>query len=567
MRMAVSFAVGLLLGGILTRRFTPQDSTAPSAGLLPPAQTLVEISADTSTRRGRRARRPRRARQRRSYGETSSQQSVSVDEASTRGPYYGDLARPGELQRAVDAVSLNGELVLLHGDFHRLRMLVNLIANLNDLGIYHILLLGFNKETCSVLAHRHRISCAHSSFLWDVTAAGEAGELARRRAHWQLAPKYVAWIQKFHYMRRLLEARVNILALDSDVVATADPYPHLRRFGEYTMVTAYDTKGGFANINVGIVYTQNASVGGAVHALFTEFERRVGLGLRMPPPKREGKRESLAVKLFWDQNLFNKVLLSKLIGREAFLPDDADAAWTRAHAPDLRLVGTAACGRTRSAEVLSPCHGATGGWKPIPTAAAVAAPASLTVRAPWYPRRAAYKGSTIPSLGFEALAAPGATHSGGTSHERVLLAPPWLISADNSLGHRYKHWCAPALPPAPPSRRRKATPSPIGPSPHPSPTRAPPEPQPSPSRAPPSAPTPAVRIWRGFGPEVPAQRGMLPGRSPGRSRRRVRVAGSMVSAPRRASSSISSASRRVRSRASFQCACLGTGTRRRCRPS
>jgi hypothetical protein len=250
----------------------------------------------------------------------------------------------------VRTVSVGGEIVLLHGDFHRLRMLVNLIANLNEHGIDHILLLGFNQETCTQLARRRLIGCAHSSYLWDETAAGEAGRLARRRARWTLAPKYVAWIQKFHYMRRLLEARLNVLALDvtaggsnhsnlriapvptgshwflriasvptgshgrtsccgqSDVVATASPYPHLHGpFRSFHMVTAFDTKGGFANVNVGVVYTQNVSVGGAVHTLFAEFERRVALGLRLRPPRHVAQRSGLAVRLFWDQNLFNKV--------------------------------------------------------------------------------------------------------------------------------------------------------------------------------------------------------------------------------------------------------------------
>ena len=85
-------------------------------------------------------------------------------------------------------------------------------------------------------------------------------------------------------------------------------YPYLHGpFRRFSMVTAFDTKGGFANINVGIVYTQNTSARGPVHGLFVEFERRVALGLRTPPPHQESKREALAVRFFWDQNLFNKV--------------------------------------------------------------------------------------------------------------------------------------------------------------------------------------------------------------------------------------------------------------------
>ena len=260
--------------------------------------------------------------------------------ARTNGPFYGDLHEPGELARAVRLVSRRREIVLLHGDGGRLRMLVNLVANLNELDIFHILLLGFSEAICSRLRRRAEIGCAHSSFLHN----GSLGE--RVQHHWKLKRKYVAWIQKFHYMRLLIEGGTNVLALDSDVLVNVDPYQHLHgSFGKYRLVTAFDTKGGFANINVGIVYVNNATLGGAqlhptyphhvpslttrpdpirsshhtlshrtptnhigpVHELFVEFERRVESALMLHPPKNKGERESRAVRFFWDQNLFNKV--------------------------------------------------------------------------------------------------------------------------------------------------------------------------------------------------------------------------------------------------------------------
>ena len=36
---------------------------------------------------------------------------------------------------------------------------------------------------------------------------------------------------------------------------------------------------------------------------------------------------------------------------------------------------------------------------------------------------------------------------GGAAVEKLLLAPPWLISADNTLGHRYRHILYGARPP------------------------------------------------------------------------------------------------------------------------
>ena len=65
------------------------------------------------------------------------------------------------------------------------------------------------------------------------------------------------------------------LAPAADVITMVDPYPYLHGpFSKYHFVTAFDTKGGFANINVGIIYVRNATMGGPVHGLFVEFEAR-----------------------------------------------------------------------------------------------------------------------------------------------------------------------------------------------------------------------------------------------------------------------------------------------------
>ena len=92
--------------------------------------------------------------------------------ARTNGPYYGDLHRDGELQRAIKLVSRGGEIVLLHGDAGRLRMLVNLVANLNELHIFHILLLGFSDSICNVLRseQRGRMAGGHSRSCFVVHA-------------------------------------------------------------------------------------------------------------------------------------------------------------------------------------------------------------------------------------------------------------------------------------------------------------------------------------------------------------------------------------------------------------
>ena len=49
-------------------------------------------------------------------------------------------------------VSAGGELVLLHGNEFRLRMLVNLVAELNSHGLYNALLLGFTSAPATARA-------------------------------------------------------------------------------------------------------------------------------------------------------------------------------------------------------------------------------------------------------------------------------------------------------------------------------------------------------------------------------------------------------------------------------
>ena len=373
-------------------------------------------------------------------GAAASRSGRALEEARTHGPYYGDLEAAGELEKAIEVVSRRGELVLLHGDHLRLRMLVNLIAELNSHAIFHILLLGFSEDTCDRLRARKRIGCAHSSFLRappgrTARSRGASAELVEGARRWELAPKYVAWIQKFRYIRLLLEARVNLLALDSDVLVATDPYPHLRgAFGGYTLVTMFDTKGGFANTNVGVMYIQNATIGGPVHGLFVEFERRVRLALRLPPPTDAGQRAARETNLFWDQNLFNKVLLSALAGRALYLPDDSDRGWREGHA-----------------DLLTRLSQPKQSWR---AAADVSAPDGLTVRDPWYPRASGYlwwpldAASVAAAASVEAggAAAPS-SGDGGAAVEKLLLAPPWLISADNTLGHRYRHILYGARPP------------------------------------------------------------------------------------------------------------------------
>ena len=159
--------------------------------------------------------------------------------AFTRGPYYGDLEGPGEFDLALRTVGLANEVILIHGNEKRLRLLVNLIAQWNAVGVSHVLLLAFEKSLCDALRVEGRIGCAHSSYL-------SAGPLADAIRHRELQPQYVAWLQRFRYLRLCLEARVSVLAIDSDVAVLRNPIPLMRSsMGGFPLVTTFDFKGGY----------------------------------------------------------------------------------------------------------------------------------------------------------------------------------------------------------------------------------------------------------------------------------------------------------------------------------
>ena len=134
-------------------------------------------------------------------------------------PIFGDLQSPGALRQAVQSTSRSGELVLLHADKRRLRLLVNLVAELAAWQVHHVLVLGFSSSVCTELAASGdgSLGCAHSSYL-------QTGRPAQQLSQSLLTARQVAWLQRFHLLRRLVEEeRVNVLALDTDITVHAEP--------------------------------------------------------------------------------------------------------------------------------------------------------------------------------------------------------------------------------------------------------------------------------------------------------------------------------------------------------
>ena len=390
--------------------------------------------------------------------------------AHTRGPFYGDVDAPGGLARALSAVTVGGELILLHADVRRLRLLVNLIVQLNGHGIDHVMVLGFTNDTCAALRRGARIGCVTSTYL----QSGPLAPLVKAR---RLEQRFVAWLQRFHLLRRLIEEApgVRVLACDTDLAVRVNPYASLHSaFREFQLVTTFDFKGGFANTNIGFMYIRNASARGALRGLFVEFERRVALAL--PLHATGSQRRQHTTKFLWDQNLWNKVLLSDMAGHAVYLPDGSDSAWVAANRRErlrAKFYWREARAPTPSPLRVLPPWGETterylwyemrridgggGGGnggsssrdaEPAATAATAAAPpAAVGMAASSRPSQRASRARGVSVDETERGRGTGAClhgaeclPGGGGSGEKVAMAPAWLVAMENGLGLKGKHW-------------------------------------------------------------------------------------------------------------------------------
>ena len=288
---------------------------------------------------------------------------------------------------AAARASSSRELILLTSDRKQLDLALNLIENLRELGLRHYLLLAQDAAVCEALAPRRVIACAWSSHLASaentsaLRAAGTRDSMSR------------LWLQRQHYVGRLVGAAINTLLLDSDVVLSRDPYPYLKAppFSRFHAIVLGDSTGAATplHINGGVWYVQNASTTGPLRAFYADVDAAVASQMR--------QRRASEVGLF-DQTTLNRVL-----------------DWSRGEA--LRRSSTAVGWHARMAHnallwPLTPLVEPRWEWR-----CCERTPAELPAPGGTYGR----------SFGYRWLAIAGGT--GG--EERVMKAPAWLFSAES----------------------------------------------------------------------------------------------------------------------------------------
>lgn len=215
----------------------------------------------------------------------------------------------------------NRELVLLTTNWAQLDLALNLVAQLEALGLHHHVLFGDNAR---LVEHVRRHGPPGASMVWSSLLErytqplgpdprcpsscgdeGLAGTFAMNRASLPPPPNRSAaatachaaqrehclpsaasfyrcdsvrrlWLLRHHYTARLLNMRYNVLLLDSDSMVLADPYPLVRRHLQgYTALCLHDiTARPMMTANGGTWYVRGASPEGPVQRVFASaFER------------------------------------------------------------------------------------------------------------------------------------------------------------------------------------------------------------------------------------------------------------------------------------------------------
>ena len=194
--------------------------------------------------------------------------ALPLQPAGTAGPF--DLDRRRGLRAAVAARAAHGgELVLFTSNAFGIPSAVNMALQLRRLSIEHHLVLADTRETCSTAQRTWPwLGCGWSRGMRGFTKRyGESKQVIL----WEL------WSAKWLTVARLAELKVNVLALDTDMMILDDPYPLLRSEAMRGFQLVLPPEG--SRVNLGFLYVRGASMGarGGVVSLLYDVVRRIRL--------------------------------------------------------------------------------------------------------------------------------------------------------------------------------------------------------------------------------------------------------------------------------------------------
>ena len=124
------------------------------------------------------------------------------------------------------------------------------------------------------------------------------------------------WSAKWLTVARLAELKVNVLALDTDMMLLADPYPVLRSEALRAYPLVLPPEG--SRVNLGFLYVKGASMGarGGVISVLWDVVRRIRLFVEdWTLRNKNGKPYLLGL---WDQGVFTDAMSSAQLGAHIY---------------------------------------------------------------------------------------------------------------------------------------------------------------------------------------------------------------------------------------------------------
>ena len=231
-------------------------------------------------------------------------------------PDAGDLAAPGALAKALSIrATSDREIIVLIVAENKVRLTLNLLLNLEELGLYHHLVLAPSPAACIELSARAQrlgmsIGCGQSSFL----RRGGSSQIDAGLAAYDIADSHIyhTWWQRWFLLSEAVGLGFSALALELDVSLRADPYPLLHgALGNHSLITGLDDDTikapyHFPAASANFVYARGPEGGGA-HWTLSECRRRLEQLLRgkvIPLPSRRGQTQ----QVLWDVPILKDAL-------------------------------------------------------------------------------------------------------------------------------------------------------------------------------------------------------------------------------------------------------------------
>eukprot|EP00966_Prymnesium_polylepis_P215395 4988295-Prymnesium_polylepis.1 len=120
---------------------------------------------------------------------------------------------------------------------------------------------------------------------------------------------WALWSAKWLILARLIELKVNVLALDTDMLLLADPYPALRTepVVNYTLIIPAEG----TRVNLGVMYVRGAACAprGGTASVFWDVVRRLRLFVEQDDTwLLHDVRGALSLQGVWDQGIFTDAL-------------------------------------------------------------------------------------------------------------------------------------------------------------------------------------------------------------------------------------------------------------------